>query len=123
MTVKASSDPPTRQTLPTRTLGKSTLSGTHSHSTIWGMDTQGRGARRSQNSIVRRCWKRAKGEVEWGHRSPEEARTQEERGIEGFSQAEKTEEKSSEFLSSPPTLKINVRKWAQTEAGDTQVRQ
>lgn len=92
------------------------------HSTIWGMDTQGRGARSpsrmSQSTIVRPCWKQARGEVEWGHMSPEEAGTQEEGGIEGSlsGRENRIKKQNSEFLNSPPTLKINVRKWVWTEA-------
>lgn len=56
--------------------------------------------------------------------SPEEAGTQEERGIgRCLSSREDGEEKSGEFLSSPPALQINMRKWVRTRARNTQVRQ
>lgn len=79
----------------------------------------------SQNGIVMRCWKQARGEREWGHMSPEEAGTQEERGIEGSLSGKENRRKkpNGEFLSSPPTLRINMRKWLWTKAGDTEVRQ
>lgn len=94
VTVKASSPPPAGRCHPPEPWARAPCLEHTVHTTICGMDTQRRRARMSQNSIVQSYWKQARGEAEWGHLSPEEARTQEERVIEGCSQAEKTEEKS-----------------------------
>lgn len=77
---------PTRQALAARTLSKSTCLEHTDHSTIRGMDSEeeqpGVPAGGNQNSTVRRCWKQARGEIEWGHKRPEESVMQEEGGIE-----------------------------------------
>ena len=57
------------------------------HTAIWRVDTKRRRSQESQQDEAKRAWlgrrwEQARGEVEWGHTSPEEAGTQ-EGGTEG----------------------------------------